>query len=86
MNDHEASIDAAIQRQEDDAEFIEWMRSQFEKIASGQSQSPVSDDPLDKTYFVLSDADFERFKELLDNPPPPSEGLRKLMARKARWE
>jgi hypothetical protein len=86
MDDQEAINDVAKQRREADAELAEWMRSQFEKMTSGQHQIPASEDPLDKTHFVLSEADFEWFQELLDNPPEPSEGLRKVMARKPPWE
>ncbi len=41
---------------------------------------------LDRTYFVLDPEAFDRFAELLENPPEPSEGLREFLSRKAPWE
>ena len=41
---------------------------------------------LDQRFFQLDDAAFERFQDMLDAPPPPSEQLRALLARKAPWE
>lgn len=41
---------------------------------------------LDRTLFLLDDEAFEQFQAMLDNPPPPSDALRKLLLRKARWE
>lgn len=41
---------------------------------------------LDRRYFQLDPAAFDRFTELLDNPPPPSDGLRDLLHRTAPWE
>jgi hypothetical protein len=86
MEDQDMPDDVTAPCSDDVTEFIEWMRVQHERIKLGQPQGPVTEDPLDKTHFVLSDADFDQIKELLDNPPPPSEGLRRLMARKPRWE
>ena len=40
----------------------------------------------DQTFFLLDDEAFEQFVEVLDNPPPPSDELLRLMARKPRWE
>ncbi|HET9662426.1 MAG TPA: DUF1778 domain-containing protein [Thermomicrobiales bacterium] len=86
MSGLDATDDVAIKRREADAEFVEWMRVQFERIMSGQRRPSESEDPLDRTFFELNDDEFDRFQELLENPPEPSEGLRKVMARKARWE
>ena len=47
------------------------------------------DDPIDKALRRLLEFDeetFDRFVALIDNPPAPSEGLRKLMSIKPRWE
>ncbi len=41
---------------------------------------------LDRRYFQLDPEAFDRFAALLDNPPPPTEGLRKLLNRKPAWE
>lgn len=40
---------------------------------------------LDRRYFQLDPEAFDRFTALLDNPPP-TDGLRKLLHRKAPWE
>ena len=85
MNDQDATNESAARLEIDD-EFVEWMRVQFERIMSGQRPSSESEDPLDRTFFELNDEEFDRFQELLENPPPPSEGLSKVMARKAPWE
>jgi len=41
---------------------------------------------LDRTLFLLDDEAFDKFQAMLDNPPPPTDALRKLLLRKARWE
>jgi uncharacterized protein (DUF1778 family) len=41
---------------------------------------------LDQTVFFLDDEAFDQFQKMLDNPPPPSDALRKLLLRKPRWE
>lgn len=41
---------------------------------------------LDQTLFLLEDSAYESFSALLDNPPEPSEALRKLMQTPAPWE
>jgi uncharacterized protein (DUF1778 family) len=41
---------------------------------------------LDRTFFLLDDEAFDQFQAMLDNPPPPSDALRKLLLRNARWE
>jgi hypothetical protein len=86
MEDQGIPDEVTATNSDDVTEFVEWIRTQYERIKLGQLQGSVSEDPLDKTHFVLSDADFERFQELVENPPPPSEGLRKFMAQKPRWE
>jgi uncharacterized protein (DUF1778 family) len=40
---------------------------------------------LDQAYIVVGEETFANFCQLLDNPPPPSEGLQKLMQGKAPW-
>lgn len=35
---------------------------------------------------VLSDDDFEKLLEVIENPPEPSEKMRELMNRRKRWE
>jgi uncharacterized protein (DUF1778 family) len=41
---------------------------------------------IDQRFFLLDANAFDRFAEAIDNPPAPSEELRRLMARKPRWE
>lgn len=41
---------------------------------------------IDQAFFLLDDNAFDLFVEVLDDPPPPSDQLRRLMARKPRWE
>ena len=38
---------------------------------------------LDQTYFALDPGTFEAFQALLDNPPPPSDRLRRTLNAKA---
>jgi len=40
----------------------------------------------DQTMIYLDDEAYDRFVEMLDNPPPPTEGLRRLLATKPPWE
>lgn len=41
---------------------------------------------LDQRFFVLDEEQHEAFLRVLDNPPPPNEKLKQLMAGKAPWE
>jgi uncharacterized protein (DUF1778 family) len=41
---------------------------------------------LDQVFFKLDAERFQQFTALLDAPPTPNEGLKKLMAVKAPWE
>lgn len=41
---------------------------------------------LDQTYFALDPGAFEAFQALLDNPPPPSDRLRRTLNAKAPWD
>ena len=41
---------------------------------------------LDRTYFPLGEAEFDRFLELIESPPPPSAELRRLLGTSAPWE
>ena len=41
---------------------------------------------LDRRFFSLDDAQYKEFAKALDNPPPPNEKLKRLMASKAPWE
>jgi uncharacterized protein (DUF1778 family) len=41
---------------------------------------------LDQVFFLLDSQGFAQFKDMLDNPPPPSDRLRQLMMTKAPWE
>ena len=41
---------------------------------------------LDRRLFVLDDAAYRRFMAILDAPPKPNPGLKRLLGRKAPWE
>lgn len=41
---------------------------------------------LDRVYFILNEQDFAQFKAMVDNPPPPTDRLRHLLATKTPWE
>ena len=41
---------------------------------------------LDQTYFALDSEKMAAFQELLDNPPAPSDRLRRLLNAPAPWE
>ena len=40
---------------------------------------------LDRAYITVGEETFANLCQLLDSPPEPSEGLRKLMQVKATW-
>lgn len=40
---------------------------------------------LDQRFFSLEGDRYDAFIKALDDPPPPSDGLRRLMASKAPW-
>jgi uncharacterized protein (DUF1778 family) len=41
---------------------------------------------LDRCYFRLGKEEFQRFNDMLDNPPKSNPKLAKLLARKPSWE
>lgn len=41
---------------------------------------------LDNPVITVDDATFEWLQDLIANPPPPTEGLRRLLTTKAPWE
>jgi len=41
---------------------------------------------LDQKLFSLNDKQYQDFLNLLDEPPKPTEELRKLLSAKAPWE
>jgi uncharacterized protein (DUF1778 family) len=41
---------------------------------------------LDRVFFALDTTAYEQFLAILDNPPPPNDRLRRLMAMKAPSE
>lgn len=52
-----------------------------------EAASASADDILfDQTHFVLSDSEWAKLQELLENPPEPNEKLKQLMRTKAPWE
>jgi uncharacterized protein (DUF1778 family) len=58
-------------------------RSEFMLEASRRAAEETL---LDRTLLRVDAATFARFVELLDRPPQPNEGLRKLLLQKAPWE
>jgi uncharacterized protein (DUF1778 family) len=50
------------------------------------SRRAAEDFLLDQRYFSLDEKQSEALARILDNPPPPNEALRRLMATKASWE
>jgi len=45
----------------------------------------AQDTLLDQRFFVLDPEAYDRFVEMLDNPPPPTDALRELLNRKPAW-
>ncbi len=41
---------------------------------------------LEKRLFVLAPDKYDEMMRILDNPPPPSGALKRLLARKSPWE
>ena len=41
---------------------------------------------LDQAYFSVGEEAFASFQQMLDNPPKPSERLKRLLRQKAPWE
>lgn len=50
------------------------------------AQRHATDVILDQRLFELDKDQWAAFQAALDNPPPPGEELRRLMAKKAPWE
>ena len=40
---------------------------------------------LDQTYFALDAKGFATFRDMLDNPPPPTDRLRRTLKAQAPW-
>ena len=40
---------------------------------------------LDQTYFALGAKGFATFRDMLDNPPPPTDRLRRTLKAQAPW-
>lgn len=74
-----------------------WQRDLIDQAANrlGRSRSDfmleaacrqAEDVLLDQTYFALDAEKMAAFQALLDNPPAPSERLRRLLNASAPWE
>ena len=50
------------------------------------AEREATDILLDQNAIYLDDEAYDRFVELLDNPRPPTDTLRRLLQTKARWE
>ena len=58
-------------------------RTEFILDASRQAAEMVL---LDRTVMLLDDEDYDRFVEMLDNPPAPTDALRQLLSGSTPWE
>ena len=58
-------------------------RSDFMLEAACQKAQDVL---LDKAFFTVDAGTFEKFQELLDDPLPPTDKLRRLLTTKAPWD
>jgi uncharacterized protein (DUF1778 family) len=65
------------------AEKLGKSRSDFMLETACQAAEDVL---IDQRFFLLDAEAFDRFVDLIDNPPEPSDALRRLMARKPRWK
>ena len=50
------------------------------------AQQHAVDVLLDQRLFTLEPPQWDAFMAALDNPPPPNDALKRLMAQKAPWE
>lgn len=74
--DQRALIDQAAKR-------LGRTRSDFMLEASCQKAEDVL---LDQVFFPLDAKAFQKFQDMLDAPPKPTDRLRRLLATKAPWE
>jgi len=58
-------------------------RSEFILDSARKSAEDVL---LDQRLFLLDSESFDNFLKILDEPPPPSDELKALLAKKAPWE
>ena len=65
------------------AERLGRTRSDFMLEASCREAEDVL---LDQTFFALDAKTFAKFQAMLDNPPEPSDKLKRLLSTKAPWE
>lgn len=65
------------------AERLGRSRSDFMLEASCRQAEDVL---LDQTFFALAPKAFETFQSLLDNPPPPTDRLRRTLNVRGPWD
>lgn len=65
------------------AEQLGRSRSEFMLEAACQKATDVL---LDQAFFTVNAGTFAKFQALLDEPLPPIDKLRRLLAKKAPWE
>lgn len=65
------------------AEQLGRSRSEFMLEAACQKAQDVL---LDQAFFTVNAGTFAKFQALLDEPLPPTDKLRRLLATKAPWE
>ena len=56
------------------------------RIPLATPPSNVDEVKPDRRHVRLDPEAFERFKALVDDPPPPTDGLRRLLRRPAPWD
>jgi hypothetical protein len=66
----------------------DWFVASFAEIpgANGNVHRVAESDPLDQSYFELSEEEFRRFTAMLDAPPKSNPRLARLLGRRAPWE
>ena len=84
----DANINVRISKTDRDliyraADAVGKSRSEF--VIESARQHAV-DVLLDRRFFLLNEADYATFLEVLDNPPAPNKALKALMAEKPLWE
>jgi uncharacterized protein (DUF1778 family) len=83
----DSSMNIRLNRQQRDtldrsASYLGKNRSDFVlEVACREAEHVL----LDQVYIAVSEETFANFCQMLDSPPEPSEGLRKLMQVKAPW-
>ena len=68
------------------AENINLRVSRRQKTLIDSAADSLGRNRSDRCYFSLGDNEFQRFTDLLDNPPSANPKLARLLQRKPSWE